>query len=69
MQAADLDTPAVLGEHLEANGRAKDGKDQHEDDVHTHLPGICHQVKHPASTLQFHQTFHTWLVCACLQGA
>ena len=50
-QAADLDTPAVLCEHLEPNGGAKDRKDQHEDDVHAHLPGVRHQVKHPAKVL------------------
>lgn len=46
-----LYTPAVLGEHLEADSRPKDCKDQHEDDVHGHLPSVCHQVKHPAITL------------------
>lgn len=44
----DLDAPAVLGKHLKANGRAKDGKHCHEEDVQAQLPGIHHQVVHPA---------------------
>ena len=47
-KTADLDSPAVLGEHLEANGRPKDGKHHHENNVNAHLPYVRHQVKHPA---------------------
>ena len=50
-EATDLYTPAVSGEHFEANGRPKDCKHQHEDDVHAHLPDVCHQEKHPAVTI------------------
>ena len=49
-QATNLYTPAVSGEHCEANGRPKDCKHQHEDDVHAHLPDVCHQIEHPAIT-------------------
>ena len=48
MQGVYLNPPAVLCEHLEANGRPKDGKDCHEDYVHTHLPHVCYQIEHPA---------------------
>ncbi len=48
VQGVYLNPPAVLCEHLEADGGPKDGKDCHEDDVHTHLPHVCHQVVHPA---------------------
>lgn len=47
-EAPDLNTPAVLSEHFEANGRPKDCKHQHEDDVLAHLPDVRHQVEHPA---------------------
>ena len=43
-----LDSPAVLGEHLETNGRAKDCEDCHEDNVEAHLPSVSHQIEHSA---------------------
>ena len=48
--ATDLNAPAVLGEHLEADGRAEDSKHRHENDVQAHLPGVGHQIENPAHT-------------------